>query len=57
MRKFFFVIFTGVLLFITQKSFVLSESGCVGTEFCQSTKVVNEYECRLKAGVCRNDNI
>ena len=55
--RIFFVIFTGVLLFITQKSLVLSESGCGGTEFCQSTKVVNEYECRLKAGVCRNDNI
>ncbi|MEK7550380.1 MAG: hypothetical protein AAB535_01140, partial [Patescibacteria group bacterium] len=39
-----FLIF--VLFLLVQRSLVFAESGCGGTEFCQSTKVVNNYDCK-----------
>lgn len=36
---------------------IFAESGCGGTEFCQSTKVVGKYDCVLSGGSCIKDQV
>ncbi|KKS82984.1 MAG: hypothetical protein UV59_C0051G0006 [Candidatus Gottesmanbacteria bacterium GW2011_GWA1_43_11] len=54
MRK---AVFFGVLaifsLFLPR--LILAESGCGGIDFCQSTKIVNEYTCREIEGSCQKE--
>ncbi|OGM78732.1 hypothetical protein A2366_03955 [Candidatus Woesebacteria bacterium RIFOXYB1_FULL_33_9] len=49
------VVFIGLLIifYVFLYKSVSAESGCGGTEFCQSTKIVGDYECKIIQGACQ----
>lgn len=46
-KLFIFAFVVGVIFFVAQNGVVHAENGCGGTEFCQDTKIVNQYECTV----------